>query len=283
MNVNLQPQTLEIKDWLNNATSQLSGIGIISSRLDAEIILSHSLGKNRTYLHAHGDNLINENIIKNSNKKLVQRLNRMPIAYIIGYKEFYGRNFIVNKNTLIPRPESEDIITILGQLLPPTTYHLPPTKLIDVGTGCGCLGITAKLEFSNLDVTLSDISKKSLVVTKINAKNLLADVQIVQNDLLKNYNCKFDFIIANLPYVDKSWVRSPETNYEPSLSLFATDHGLSQIKKLILNIHNSLNPGGYLIIESDPVQHDLIIKSAEKQLLTKTHQNNYVLAFKLSL
>ena len=281
MNVNLQPQTLEIKDWLNNATSQLSGIGIISSRLDAEIILSHSLGENRTYLHAHGNKKIDDKIVQIANKKLALRLNRIPIAYIVGYKEFYGRNFNVNKNTLIPRPESEDIIDILKKILLPNTYNIQPTKLVDVGTGCGCLGITAKLEFSNLDVTLTDISKKALMIAKRNAKKLLANVHIIKNDLLINCIDKFDIIIANLPYVDKSWDRSPETNYEPSLSLFATDSGLSQIKKLILDIHNSLNTGGDLIIEADPVQHDSIIKLAKKQSLVKTHQNNYVVAFKL--
>src|SRR5680860_1045854 len=86
------------------------------------------------------------------------------MAYIVGHKEFYGREFIITPAILIPRPESEDIITVLKKLLSSTTYHLLPTRLVDVGTGCGCLGITAKLEFPSLDVSIIDISTDALKV-----------------------------------------------------------------------------------------------------------------------
>ena len=122
MNANWQPRTLVIKDWLDSACRQLSDIDIPSARLDAEIILCHALNQNRTYLSAHDTDIIDKKTLTIADNYLLQRLNRVPIAYIIGYKEFYGRKFIVNPDTLIPRPESEDIITILKQLLPTTTY-----------------------------------------------------------------------------------------------------------------------------------------------------------------
>ncbi len=280
MSVNSQSQTLVIKDWLKSAVRQLSDIGIASACLDAEIILSNTLNKNRTYLHAHGNEVLDGRIIKITNKQLSQRLGRMPIAYIIGHKEFYGREFIVNSDTLIPRPESEDIITLLSRILPTKTFGLPPTKLIDVGTGCGCLGITAKLEFPRLDVTLTDISEKSLKIARTNANRLSTDVSFLQGDLLLNFSARADIIIANLPYVDSAWKRSPETEYEPSLALFADKHGLSIIDRFIPIIHNSLNRDGHLIIEADPTQHEAIVKSAKKQSLVKTHQLGYALSFK---
>jgi len=279
MNANSTPQTPAIKDWLKSASHQLSTIDIPSARLDAEIILAYALGKNRTYLHTHDDDVIDVKTATIANKHLTQRLNRVPIAYIVGYKEFHGRQFYVTKDTLIPRPESEAIIDLLKKILSPTTYHLPPTKLLDVGTGSGCLGITAKLEFPALDVTLTDISTDALKVATLNAKELLADVATLQSDLLQNYAIKSDIIIANLPYVDQTWERSPETDHEPALALFADNHGQSIIEKLIVQANNSLTPGGYMIIEADPTQHSSIIDYAKKQSFDPIDQLGYVIAF----
>ena len=284
MNANSSLQTPAIKDWLNDAYRQLSDIGVPSARLDAEILLAHALNKNRTYLPAHNTDNINKKTLTIADNYLLQRLNRVPTAYIIGYKEFYGRKFIVNPDTLIPRPESEDIITTLKQILPSTIYYLPSTTyyLVDVGTGSGCLGITAKLEFPNLDVTLTDISSSALVIAKKNAIKLSAKVNFVKSDLLITVPEKADIIIANLPYVDKSWERSIETDYEPPLALLADDNGLSIIKKLITSAPNSLKTDGYLIIESDPVQHHILIEHAKKNKLLPVHQLGYIIAFKLN-
>lgn len=291
MNANSSLQTPAIKDWLNDAYRQLSDIGVPSARLDAEILLAHALNQNRTYLPAHNTDNINKKTLTIADNYLLQRLNRVPTAYIIGYKEFYGRKFIVNPDTLIPRPESEDIITTLKQILPSTpstelrvfdNYPLTPTNLLDVGTGSGCLGITAKLEFPNLDVTLTDISSSALVIAKKNAIKLSAKVNFVKSDLLITVPEKADIIIANLPYVDKSWERSIETDYEPPLALLADDNGLSIIKKLITSAPNSLKTDGYLIIESDPVQHHILIEHAKKNKLLPVHQLGYIIAFKLN-
>jgi len=282
MNANSQPPTPAIKDWLISAQHQLSEIGIASAHLDAEIILANTLENNRTYLHAHPEQLIDAQQYKLANKLLARRLDRVPIAYIVGHKEFYGRKFIVSPATLIPRPESEDIITTLKRILPSTTYHLPSTKLVDVGTGSGCLGITAKLEFPKLEVTLADISSEALEIAKQNSDKLSADVQIIQSDLLQNYPVKPNIIIANLPYVDQTWDRSPETMHEPDLALFAADNGRSIIYKLINQASQSLAGSGLLIIEADPAQHDSLIKYANKKSFTATDKLGYIIAFQLT-
>jgi release factor glutamine methyltransferase len=271
---------LAIKDWLKSASYQLSDTSIPTSRLDAEIILAYTLGKNRTYLHTHGSDVLDAKIISIANKYLAQRLDRVPIAYIIGYKEFYGRQFITTPAVLIPRPESESIIDILKKILLTTTYQLLTTKLIDVGTGSGCLGITAKLEFPALDVILTDVSTDALKVATLNAKELSADVATLQSDLLQNYTTKPDIIIANLPYVDQTWERSPETNHEPALALFADNHGQSIIEKMIVQASDLLTPDGFIIIEADPSQHSPLIKYAEKQSLTPIHHLGYAIAFR---
>lgn len=210
---------------------------------------------------------------------LEKRLNRMPVAYITGTKEFYGRRFIVTPSVLIPRPESETIIDLLRQILA-TNLSTSSPQLIDVGTGSGCLGITAKLEFPFFDVTLSDISEKALSIARLNAKNHKAMVDILKSDLLQKYKNKPDIIVANLPYVDAKWKRSPETNFEPDLALFANNHGLSIVKKIIVQASKIQNAGNYLIIEADPIQHKSLIEYAKKYHFKKEYLENYVIGFK---
>lgn len=279
MNAKSTPQTLAIKDWLKAANEQLALAGITSANLDAEVILSKAIGQNRTYLHAHPEKSIDNAQFDIANSKLELRLKRIPIAYINGQKEFYGRDFLVNKDTLIPRPESEDIIEILNQLLSPIINSLPKNNLVDVGTGSGCLGISAKLELPQLDVTLMDISSDALKVASQNAKSLSADVEIIQSNLLESYSKKPYIIIANLPYVDQKWDRSPETDYEPSLALFADDNGLSIIKDLIIQASVKLVNNGHLLLEADPIQHNSIIAFASKYQFKLKIQKNYILAF----
>jgi len=266
-----------IKDWLSDASVKLAKVGIDSAKLDTEIILANCLGKNRTYLHAHPEAEIKNNALKKAEAMIDKRVCRIPIAYIIGHKEFYGRSFFVNESTLIPRPESETIIEILKNI-----YSKKTTKLVDVGTGSGCLGITAKLEIPALDVTLVDISSEALKVAKMNAKSLSAQIIALQSDLLANYIQKADIIIANLPYVDKTWKRSPETNHEPSLALFSDDNGKEIIKRLFIQATTKLSKDGFIIIEADPTQHDDLIRFANNSLFTLFTRQDYIIAFKYS-
>lgn len=265
MNENSPLKALAIKDWLHDATRELTKAGISSAKLDAEIILAHTLRENRTYLHAHDDELLSPRRLEIADARLQLRIDRTPVAYIVGHKEFYGRLFRVNPSTLIPRPESETIITLLKELAAQSTLdlHDSPQRLVDVGTGTGCLGITAKLEIPELEVTLVDISRHALKVAETNAKWLHAKVALTRSDLLIAYPFQADYIIANLPYVDPDWERSPETHFEPALALFADDEGLALINKLIEQAPSRLNPGGYLLLEADPRQHAAIIKTAK--------------------
>ncbi len=275
MNAKSTPKTPVIKDWLASAGKRLQLAGINSWRLDAELILCHAVQCDRTFLHAHPEYQLKDNQLTAADVYLSQRLNRQPIAYIVGYKEFYGRQFVVTPDTLIPRPESEDLITLLSQLS--LTDNL---ELLDVGCGSGCLGITAKLEFPKLNVSLIDVSDSALKVATLNAKNLLANVAIIKSDLLDEYPGIADIIIANLPYVDADWERSPETNHEPALALFAGNNGKALIEKLIAQTEGKLSPKGCLIIEADPEQHDPLIATAKQNNFILIDQLNYGLSFR---
>jgi release factor glutamine methyltransferase len=280
MNANSLPQTPVIKDWLANAINKLQKADITSARLDAEIILANSIKKPRTYLHAHSNEILENSSAKRADFCLDRRLRHEPIAYILGHKEFFGRRFKVTPDTLIPRPESEDIIESLEKILPKTRQQQLQIKLLDVGTGSGCLGITAKLEFPFLDVILTEISESALSIAKQNANQLGADVKLLKSDLLQNYTDKPDIIVANLPYVDPTWERSPETDFEPHLSLFADENGMMVIKKLIAQSAGLLDAGGYLIIEADPAQHASLIRYAKTCKFKVALINNYTIGFK---
>lgn len=266
-----------ISQWLSDAYAQLARAGITTAKLDAEIILAYTIQKDRTYLHAYPEQIISARDIETANSRLDLRTDRMPIAYIVGYREFYGRNFIVNSSTLIPRPESEQIIDTLSNVLDKSYSKNQRLNVIDAGTGSGCLGITTKLEFPHLNVTLSDIDNHALFVAKQNAIKLEADVNIIQSNLLQNYLEKPDIIIANLPYVDKKWLRSPETNFEPSLALFADDNGKTIIKKLISQADELLQPNGHIILEADPTQHDSLISYASKYSFKLNTKIDYII------
>lgn len=254
---------MNIAEWLREATKELRDAGIPTARLDAELILAHTIRQSRTYLHAHTEQELDERQQDIAEARLELRLDHTPIAYIIGHKEFYGRRFKTTPAALIPRPESEAMIELLGTIMPTTLPLIKEKKyLIDVGTGTGALGITAKLEWPELDVTVSDISQHALNLAKENAKLLHADVHFYKGDLLRGYAVPVDIILANLPYVDRSWDVSPDTHAEPELALYAPDSGLALIKQLIGQVVQLLRPGGSLFLESDERQQAAIIQLA---------------------
>ncbi len=257
---------MTIKKWLHNAVSELRQAGINSAALDAEIILAHTLKCSRTYLHAHGDDILSDRTQEIANVRIDLRRDLLPVAYIIGHKEFYGRSFMVTPATLIPRPESEEIIELLHDYLPaslPLKMDVQPKKLVDIGTGSGCLGITAKLEYPDLEVTLLELSKRALNVAEKNATVLNASVGTLQSNLLGNYPYSPEIVLANLPYVDSTWDHSKDTLYEPKEALFAERGGLSIIEACIEQLSVRTEPGSIIILEADPRQWENIIAFAK--------------------
>ena len=283
--MNSLPKTPSYNSWLQDAVAQLSNIGITSARLDAELLLAHTLNKPRTYLHAHGDEPMTDRQYEIANARLDLRRDHVPLAYIIGHKEFYGHRFAVTTATLIPRPESEVMIDLLKEIIGNNASLLPEKqqRLVDVGTGSGNLGITAKLLFPQLEVTLIDTSRHALNVAEANAKSLHAEVLILQSDLLDQYPFKADYILANLPYVDPAWEHSPEIEHEPAGALYADDNGTALIRRLLQTAVSHLQPGGYVFIEADPVQHDSLTQYAKKYGLTQVAHRDYQIVFRATL
>lgn len=256
-----------------NVASWLSQTKLKIPALDAELILLNILGQtDRTWLVTHADQILTDGENQTADQSVARRQKGEPLAYILGYKEFYGRNFKVTPDTLIPRPETEDIF----DLIPAEAQ-----TILDLGTGTGCIGITTKLEHPEKTVICSDISQKALEIAKENAKNLQADVQFIESSLLNQIPNEPDLVIANLPYVDPDWdwLDHKSLDYEPALALYAKDQGLELIKKLIDQAKNRQIK--YLILEADPSQHETIINYAQKQNYNLEKQQNFILKLRI--
>lgn len=276
MSVNSQPKapaTNTLSDWLQYGTTVLAAETVPSARLDSEVLIMHLLGVARTYLHAHPERALTKRQTEIYLSMLTLRLKRVPIAYITGHKQFYGRSFFVSPSVLIPRPESETIIDILKSLPSFTT-------MIDIGCGSGCLGISTKCELPATNLTLADISNAALAVAKRNAGKHSVEATFIQSDLLSNITAtSFDVIVANLPYVDRSWQTSEELQFEPPIALYAEDGGLELILRLVEQSSSHLNQNGHLLLESDPVQHATIIAHAKKHGLKHVQTVDYITVF----
>lgn len=267
---------MDIESSLLKATSNLSDAGIPTPRLDAEVILSHLIKRPHSWIVAHARDELVSSVREEFMRMIDLRLKRLPVAYIVGHKEFYGRDFIVTPDVLIPRPESELIIELAKKYLP-----TQKTNGLDMGTGSGALGISLALELPQLTMYLSDIDQTALNIAQQNAEQLSAPIaKFIKSDLFESIKgITFGLIVANLPYVDQHWERSPETDHEPPLALFANNHGLEIIKKCIQTVQGSLNHEGYLMLESDPSQQTEIRDIALMSGLTHIATVDYISLF----
>lgn len=271
MNANSkQPAPTTISDWLTWAAKEFERANIMSARLDAELLLCHMLGVDRAWLIAHSSDSLaraalsqkggtrRQGLREYGEKLVLQRLKHQPIAYLTGKKDFYGREFIVTPDVLIPRPETETMIELLT--LPAESSK----NLIDVGTGSGAIAVTSKLAFPHLAVEAVDISDDALKIAKKNAKNFGAAVKFYSSNLLQNSAAQYDIICANLPYVSRDWKVSPEVRAEPDVALYADDDGLDLIKALIIQAAAKQTGGSFLLLEADVRQHEDIVNFAQE-------------------
>jgi len=235
---------------------------ILNPILEAEVIISKILGVERYFIHLEPEKLVPEIKIEEINKIVERRLNLEPLAYLIEQKEFYSLEFFVNKNVLIPRPETEFLVEYTLKKAPPRA------KILDLGTGSGAIAIALKYNRPDFEIYATDISKKALEVAKKNAYNLLKDtkkINFLSGDLFKPVkDLNFQIIISNPPYLSPEIYPklNSELSYEPEIALFAADNGFQIIKKIISQAKNFLTKEGFLILEIDPGLQDAIIKLA---------------------
>ncbi|MDD4271785.1 MAG: peptide chain release factor N(5)-glutamine methyltransferase [Patescibacteria group bacterium] len=262
---------MTIAQALKLAAKKLSAREINLPHLEAEILLSEIIKKPREFLITHDEFKLSARQIMKFKSKISRRLKAEPIAYLTGHKEFYGLDFKVNKNVLIPRPETESMVEEAIKLV---TRSSQPVALVDVGTGSGCIAITlARLTKQKLIAI--DISKKALRVARKNAisNNVNKNIKFIKgNLLLPILNSKFLIrnsrliIIANLPYLTPAQIKnSPSIKYEPKLALSAGPDGLKYYRQLFKQI-KSLSAADYALCEFDPRQTSKIKQLIKREL-----------------
>ena len=266
---------MTINQVLTAATEKFLKNNIPNPNMDAEILLAHVLKYSREYLITHFDKNLNNQKIKLFEKYINRRIAGEPIAYITGHKEFYGLDFFINKNVLVPRPETELMVDEILKEAEPLRFcknrrGSASLCIIDVGTGSGCIIITlAKLLKNKIRYLATDISSKALYVAKKNAKfhGVNKNIKFLHGNLLKPIlnNPKNHIIItANLPYLTLTQIKnSPTIQKEPKLALAAGNDGLKYYRKLFKQINSvniSANLSINLYLEIDPSQKISISK-----------------------
>ncbi len=258
----------DIQSVLSASASTLQGISD-SADLDVEVLLCHVLEKNRSYLRTWPEKRLDRIQLNQFKQLLDQRQQGQPIAYLIGTREFWSRDFYVNPNVLIPRPDTETLIELCMQLI----QHKPDAKLIDLGTGSGIIAITLAAEFPQLNVSAVDSSIDALHTAKKNAQlNQTQHIRFLQSDWLAQVaNESFDFIVSNPPYIEPNdpHLTQGDVRFEPSCALVSKHHGLEDIIHISEQSRHYLNHGGYLILE-----HGYNQKQHVSDILHKHHYQN---------
>lgn len=190
---------------------------------------------------------ITDKKIINKYKKMLN--NNLPLAYLLNEAYFFGNKFYVNKNVLIPRPETEVLVEEVYNLI--NKYFNDKVKICDLGTGSGVIGITLKKLNNSFDVTCIDISKKALKVAKKNSVYLNTDINFINSDMLKRVNDNFDVIISNPPYIKNNTkeIDNIVEKYEPSLALYGGDDGLKYYKEILKTCKKNLNDKSIIAFE----------------------------------
>jgi release factor glutamine methyltransferase len=254
-----------LREKISAARARLVAAGIDSGEAgrDAGLLARHVLGWDRANLLAHDDEPATAEFIDRFDPLIERRARREPVAYIRGTQEFWNREFIVTPAVLIPRPETELIIEELLTRLPAGAPAMP-RRIADIGTGSGCLAVTAAAERPYIEVTATDISESALRVAHENAGRYGVSDRIAfrESAYLSGTQGKFDFILSNPPYVTEREYQglAPEVReYEPASALVAGEDGFRDIQQIVDLATFYLTPGGTMLIEIGYEQADAVV------------------------
>ena len=257
---------MNIENVLNEGISILQKNKIANPQLDSEILLSNSIKRDKKHIILNPKEFLNSEQLEKFKSLIERRKKGEPIAYLINKKEFWKDEFFVNKDVLIPRPDSELIIEQVLKIYSKDDQ----LQILDIGTGSGCILLSILKERSNFYGTGIDISKKSINVSKFNAKqlNLTNRVKFFHSSVDNFNNGKYDIIVSNPPYIEQlslKYLEKDVVNFEPKLALSGGFDGFSKIRKVINKTSNLIKKNGKFILEIGFNQKNKVIKILKEE------------------
>ena len=247
---------MQLKQILASAIARLTAENVPSPRLNAETLLMFTLNVDRAHLFAHPERELTPDEHDRYRAALDERARGVPAQYITGHQEFWGLDLIVTPSVLIPRPETEHVVeSVIDLARERVASPGAPLRILDVGTGSGCIALALATEFPSAEIHAVDISAGALEVARANAARHQLDrrIRFFQSDLLNEVTGgEFDFIVSNPPYVGESeedHVQLEVRKFEPRAAVFAGPSGTEVIARLVPQARKSLRPGGWLVME----------------------------------
>jgi len=266
-------------ELLNSGSKILKNNKIKSYQLDSELLLSNVLKKKREKILINLDQEVPKNIINNFKKLILKRSKKEPLAYILKKKEFWSKEFFVNRNTLIPRPETELLCENIIKI-----FKDKCVNILDIGTGSGCILLSILSEIKGAKGIGIDISKKAIKVAKKNSNKLELSyrAKFFTKSLDSTFQDKFDLVVSNPPYIKTSDIKNLTEDvrkFEPKIALDGGKEGLDVIKKVIYKSKTILKKFGWLALEIGYGQHYKVSKILKKnnfreKILVKDYRNN---------
>ena len=236
-----------VLETINGGASYLEKRGIQEARRNMEHLLAKRLGCSRMQLYTQFDRPLEEEVLAPLRDDLKKRGEGIPLQHVLGEVHFHGRDFICDGRGLIPRPETEELVEMILAQLPAGDL-----EILDVGCGSGVIGLSLAAERPESRVTLVDVSPDALELTKENAAKISAgNVRILRSDLFDQVEGKFDWIVANLPYVAEGEAAemARELSHDPALALFSGADGMDLLRRFMPEAVNYLKPGGWVALE----------------------------------
>jgi len=257
---------MNIENILNKGANILKANKIPNPFLDSEILLSESINRSKKHIILNPKEILKSKHLNSFNKLIRRRKKGEPIAYLINKKEFWNNEFYVNKDVLIPRPDTELIIEQVLKIYPKNSQ----LQVLDIGTGSGCILLSILKERTNFYGTGIDISQKSINVSNFNAKKLkLNNRSKFYNSDVDNFEIgKYDLIVSNPPYIELlslKYLDRDVVNFEPKLALNGGFDGFSKIRKVISKASNLVKKNGKLILEIGFNQKNEVNKILKKE------------------
>ena len=227
-----------------------------SPRLNAELLLMFAVDCERSYLYAHPERELTAAEQYRFDEVIRERARGCPTQYITGHQEFWGLDLLVSPAVLIPRPETEHVVETVLELIKQYQFDGPGRmKLVDVGTGSGCIALALASELPHIEIHACDISEEALEIARVNAARLALEgkVRFRKSDLLAAYaDEKFDFVVSNPPYVgeaDADKVQKQVREFEPKIAVFSGHEGMDIYRRLIPAAQAALNKDGWFVTE----------------------------------